>query len=803
MIKIWLKIFYRNLKKNLLNTGVNILGLTLGLTGLLIVLLYFYDEKGYNQWNPNKEHIYRLSIKSSKNGIWSVNTVGAYTYFNTDVPEVESTLLVSPFYESRLIKVGKQKTICSKVTYFQGDFFSFFPYSIRSGKLNDFTIKPNQIAISEKMSEQLFKGENPIGKHLIIEEKNWEISVVYKVQGHAHIEPQILIPYEDLDVNWGDYQNEVFCKVNPNANIGIIKSKMDHIIIERFSKPIAKEMGLSLAEFTETYGIMEVIPEQLSTIRFHHIAKSGGPEGSGNYKLIMVLLSLSILLILISCVNFINLSTASASQRAKEIGVKKTLGLLKYNLIFQYVLEICVQAATALIFSCILVELLLPLFNQFLDKNLSIYNPFVLGVLGAVTFGIAIIVGIVPALYLSNFKPSKVLKGNFSRSKGGVYLRHLMLSVQFLISGFFLIGVFVIYSQIDFMMNKDLGFEKDHILVVDVYDIGKQSEKYDLLKSVLTQKPDIVDVSRSVFVPGNGFASGTNFNYNGESFNAANNVTDYNYIDFAGIKLLKGRTLSERYAQDTLTSIVINETAARRIGIYNDPIGKKIKIGWSSPNRDGNMEVVGLIQDYHTSGFDEEIGPMFMMHYNTFKSSSDWVNNIQIKIKPEHIQETISTIESFWKNNIDADYPFTYTFLDKNFEYTYKRFKKQQTLFLILSVVVILISLLGLFALATLTIQQRLKEVAIRKTLGASVKQIMIPLLKQFIQMALFASVLLIPIAYYFMQEWLNDFVYRIDMPFWPYVLTPFILLILVSVVVGVKAYQATKVDLIKYLKFE
>ncbi len=803
MIKIWLKIFYRNLKKNLLNTGVNILGLTLGLTGLLIVLLYFYDEKGYNQWNPNREDIYRLSIKSSKNGIWSVNTVGAYTYFNTDIPEVESTLLVSPFYESRLIKVGKQKTICGKVTYFQGDFFSFFPYSIRSGLLNDFNTKPNQIAISEKMSEQLFKGENPIGKHLIIEEKNWEISVVYKIQGHAHIEPQILIPYEDLDVNWGDYQNEVFCKVQPNTSIGVIKSKMDHIIIERFSKPIAKEMGLSLAEFNETYGIMEVVPEQLSTIRFHHIAKSGGPEGSGNYKLIMVLLSLSILLILISSVNFINLSTASASQRAKEIGVKKTLGLQKLNLIFQYVLEIGVQAVIAFMFSCILVELLLPLFNQFLDKNLSIYNPFVLGVLAAVTFGIAIIVGIVPALYLSNFKPSKVLKGNFSRSKGGVYLRHLMLSIQFLISGFFLIGVFVIYSQIDFMMNKDLGFEKDHILVVDVYDIGKQSEKYDLLKSVLTQKPDIVDVSRSVFVPGNGFASGTNFNYNGESFNAANNVTDYNYVDFAGIKLLKGRTLSERYAQDTLTSIVINETAARRIGIYNDPIGKKIKIGWSSPNRDGNMEVVGLIQDYHTSGFDEEIGPMFMMHYNTFKSSSDWVNNIQIKIKPEHIQETISTIESFWKNNIDADYPFTYTFLDKNFEYTYKRFKKQQTLFLILSFVVILISLLGLFALATLTIQQRLKEVAIRKTLGASVKQIMIPLLKQFIQMALFASVLLIPIAYYFMQEWLNDFVYRIDMPFWPYVLTPFILLILVSVVVGVKAYQATKVDLIKYLKFE
>lgn len=191
------------------------------------------------------------------------------------------------------------------------------------------------------------------------------------------------------------------------------------------------------------------------------------------------------------------------------------------------------------------------------------------------------------------------------------------------------------------------------------------------------------------------------------------------------------------------------------------------------------------------------------MHYNTFMSSNGWVDQVQIKIKPQEIDRTIADIEAFWKKHIDAEYPFTYTFLDKNFENTYKRYQKQQTLFLILSSVVILMSLLGLFALATLTIQQRLKEVAIRKTLGASVKQIMLPLLKQFLQITIWASIILIPIAYYFMQEWLNDFVYRVKMPMWPYILTPIVLLVLVTVVVGVKAYQATKVDLIKYLKFE
>lgn len=803
MLKVWFKIFYRNQKKNWLNACVNITGLSLGLAGLLIVLLYFYDEKSYDQWNPNKDLTYRLATKSSQNGIWAVNTKGAYTYFKSDIPEVESTLLVSPFYQNRMVKQGNSKTICNKVLRFDGHFFDFFPFTILSGQTEVFNSKPNQVALSKEMAYRLFASKNPIGKHLTIENESYEVAVVYEIPGKAHYEPEMLYKYKDLEVNWGDYQNELFCKLTPGTDMSQVKKKMDQVIVDRFYTVSAKEGGISLQEFQDTYGFIEVLPEPLSTLHFHHQAKSAGPEGSGNYKLIMVLMSLSILLILISCVNFINLSTASASQRAKEVGVKKTLGLVKSNLIIHYVFEILIQAVISLLLACILVELILPLFNQFLSKDLNLFNGEVLSLVSFVALVITLFIGIIPALYLSNFKSSEVLKGNFSRSKSGVYLRQAMLSIQFLISGFFLIGVFVIYSQIDFMMKKDIGFNKDHILVIDVYDIGEQSKKYEILKSRLIKNKGIVDISRSVFVPGNGYASGTNFNYQGKSFNAGNNVIDYNYVDFSGVSLLKGRTLSPQFAQDTITSILINETAAKGVGIYNDPIGKIIEIGWSSGHRDGKMEVVGLIKDYHTSGFDEVISPMFMMHYNTFKSSSDWLNSIQIKIKPEEIQQTVADIEAFWKKHIDSDYPFTYTFLDQNFALTYERYQKQQHLFFILSLVVIIMSLLGLFALATLTIQQRLKEVAIRKTLGASVKQIMIPLLRQFIKMSVVASVILIPIAYYFMQEWLNDFVYRINMPVWPFLITPLILLILVTLVVGVKAYQATKVDLIKYLKFE
>ena len=236
--------------------------------------------------------------------------------------------------------------------------------------------------------------------------------------------------------------------------------------------------------------------------------------------------------------------------------------------------------------------------------------------------------------------------------------------------------------------------------------------------------------------------------------------------------------------------------------LLTQPIGEIVNIGWSEDDTE-NFEIIGVIKDFHFEGFDSKIAPMFLGLWNTFDFAKTWIPAIQFKIKGNNIDRTIAEIETFWKQNVDAKYPFSYKFLDDNFAESYEKYKKQQTMFLILSILVILISLLGLFALATLTIQQRLKEVAIRKTLGASVQEIMIQLLKNFLKVVVISSLILIPIAYYFMENWLENFVYRIDMPLFPYILTPIILILLVFVVVGLKAYSATKIDLIKYLKFE
>jgi len=804
MLQTWIKLFFRNSKKNWLNLVVNISGLTLGFAGLLIVLLYFNDELSYNDWNPNKDEIYRVANTSRENGIWFTSTSAEAILFKSDIPEVEETVLISPFYRSRVLIDGERKVYTEKMTQTEPNFFDFFPFTILDGSTTKFAENRKHIAISKELATKFYGKRSPIGEMVKIDGNDHIVTVVYEVQGNAHYESELLMQFrEPFELHWGNFQNELFCKLTKGTNIDEVRQKMNTVIIDKNVKPRLAENNMTLEEVREKFGIMETLLEQLSTIRLHHKANHAGPGGKGNYQLLLVLLGLSILLIVISCVNFINLSTASASQRAKEVGVKKTLGLSKKQLIFQYIFEILLQGLIALLFGLILVEFLLPYFNQFMDKNITLLNGGILLKLIGIAIVTSIIIGAIPALYLANFKTVEVLKGNFSRSKKGVIARNIMLGLQFLISGFFLIGVLVIYSQMAFMINKDLGFTKEQTLVVDVYNIGDEYKKYELLKSAMTSHKNIAEISTSMFVPGDGNVNGTSIRYEDESFNSASNTIDHNYIDFAKLHLLKGRAFSEAFASDTVSNIIINETTAKRLGIYNDPIGKKVRIGWQPDEDERQLEVIGMIKDYHFDGFDVKIDPMFLIHWKTFPMAKNWVNNIQFKVKTGDISKTIAAISTFWKENVDDKYPFSYKFLDQRFAKTYEKYEKQQTMFLILSTIVIIISLLGLFALATLTIQQRLKEVAIRKTLGASVKEIIFQLVKSFLKITMIAVLVLLPISYYLMQGWLDNFVYRINMPIWPYIITPIVLVLLVFVVVGIKALNATKIDLIKYLKFE
>ncbi|MGY0408841.1 MAG: FtsX-like permease family protein, partial [Polaribacter sp.] len=548
--------------------------------------------------------------------------------------------------------------------------------------------------------------------------------------------PNIVIQFrKQPEGNWGRFSNSLFIKTTKNANVKSLEKKAVVVWYQKQVLPSAEAEGVTPKVFIEKHGRITPFFEPLKDIRLKTIASDAGPEGKGNYQLILIMLSLSVLLILISCVNFINLSIASATQRAKEVGVKKTLGLSKGLLIRQYALEIVLQGFVAFVLSLLVVEFMLPYFNDFMDKDISILESNLLLKVGVLAIIISFVIGSIPAIYISKFKAVEVLKGNVSRSKKGVFARNIMLGVQFLISGFFLTGSIIINKQVQYMMHKDLGFKGDQVITISMNTYKDRYRKYLLAKKELIKHPNIKAVTSNLFTIGGGASVSTNFDYKGISIQTNVNAMDYNYLDVMGIKILKGRGLKEEIASDTIKNILINETLAKALHIYDNPIGKKLNAGFGYKDNDGkNLQVIGMVKDYNVTGLNTKIQPIVFMHWNNFDVTKNNFWSIQFKIKPNNVQETFDFIEKYWEKNIEQGYPFQPQFVNKRFAKTYKKYQKQQTLFFILTCVVIIISLLGLFALATLTIQQRLKEVAIRKTLGASTKEIIFQLIKNFLK---------------------------------------------------------------------
>ena len=375
MVKTWFKIFFRNSQKNWLNVSVNVLGLTLGITGLVLVLLYMNDEMSYNAWNPHKDRIYRLANVLQNGEIWHVGTTAEKESFLEEIPEIEEVLMVSPFYNDRMVETNSKSQFMGKISQAEKNFFDFFPFEVVQGSVDEFVKAPNHMAISDEMIPIFFKDLNPIGETIKIGSAEYIVTVVYQKPQHSHFEPQFLIQFErELPYSHGNYNYELFCKVASGADITVVKQKMDDVILRKLTDT---EDGAG-ADIAETIGQIKIAPELLKDIRLHHQAENSGPEGMGDYQLMMVLLGLSILLIIISAVNFINLSTASATQRAKEVGIKKTLGLSKKQLSTHYILEIVFQGLVSLVLALILVETLLPYYNDFLDKSMALNSGWLL-----------------------------------------------------------------------------------------------------------------------------------------------------------------------------------------------------------------------------------------------------------------------------------------------------------------------------------------------------------------------------------------------------------------------------------------
>lgn len=810
MLKNWLKIFFYQIKDNKLFTALNVLGLSIGIAGLIFAILYWNDEHSYNEWNPDKERIFISISDLGDNAVWATNVAGFEPYLK-DFKEVESYCYFDNWYGENIIRYKNKKEII-KVTDAQKDFFKFFPFEFIKGSLKNALPDNSSIVLSEKTAQELFGDEDPLGKEVLYSEKKFIVRGVYKIPGKSSMAPMAVTGRIDSRLEgdrpqWGNFNYGLMIKLKDPTQATAVKLKLERLLFENRDLKWAKEEGITPEAWrkknSEGHG-SKIILEPLTDARLHSVTENFA-EGRGNYQFLMIMMGLSLLILILAIVNYVNLATANAIKRAKEVGVRKILGASKSNIVKQFIFETVLTTGFSVLIALVIVELSLPYYNEFLSKNLVIHSgQFYLQII--LIFGLVILLGgFFPAIYVSNFETLKVLKGNFGRSKNGIWLRNSMLILQFAIASFFIVGSYIVYEQVSYMSSKDLGFQGDQVLQIDYrnsYDyhekdyLQKIVQRYETIRQELSKIKGVKQVSMGSFDFGGGANSSSGFDYNGKSVQGKNMAVDFGMLNMMNIKIAKGRDFSPTFSLDSVNSIILNETAIRLIG-EKDPIGKEIN--WN----DKKLKIVGVAKDFHINGPQEEIPPMTIFHYKTIDWMIQNANKIFVKIEAQHMESAVKEIESFWTKKVDTEYPFKYDFVNKSYARSYKMYVNQRNLFSLLNLVVILIALSGLFALASYSIQRRMKEIAIRKTLGAETKVLLRELSKQYVLFCIIGFLIALFPVYFLLNKWLENFAYRIDISIAPFLIGFLALMFLMLLVVLSRAYQATRINVLNYLKYE
>lgn len=810
MILNWIKIFVYQLKQNLLFSILNVLGLAIGIAGIIFAILYWNEEHSYNAWNPDKERVFQSINRVSPTDYWASNVAPLEAHLKTEFDEIESYCFMDNWYFEDVVKYKNKKEVF-KITDAQQTFFEMFPFHFIKGNAQTALKDHTSIALSQDAADKLFGNEDPMGKIVTYSDKKLVVRGVYIVPGKSSIQPQAVINLIDNrlkdDSSWGNFSYGLMLKLkNPDDKDKVI-AKIQHLMFQNRVVKWAKDEGITVDQWLKKNGgdDLKVILEPLKDVRLHSIT-DGFAEGKGNYQFLLIMVGLSVLILILSIVNYVNLATANAIKRAKEVGVRKIIGASKNNIVKQFLFETTIMTTFAILLALAIVELSLPYYNEFLNKNLLIHGEqFYMQLAGIFVFTIAV-AGIFPAVYVSNFETLKVLKGNFGRSKSGIWLRNGMLILQFSIATFFITGSYIVYEQIQYISNKDLGFKGSQVLSItykNKYDWKEKDYKkkifgkYYMIKSEISKIKGVEQVATGAFSFGSGDGSISGFTYkNGNHIQGRNMGVDFGMLEMMQIKIKEGRSLSEKFASDTISSMLINETAAKEMNEPN-PLGKEIN--WN----DKNLKIIGVVKDFNLYGPQEKVPPMVFFHFKTIDWMLQNANKIHVKIASENIEQTIADIEKFWIKNVNGDYPFQYDFVDKQYARTYETYVKQKNLFSLLNFIVILIALFGLFALASFSIQRRMKEIAIRKTLGAETSSLLRELSKQYLLFCIIGFVVAFVPTWYVLDKWLENFAFRIDISATPFFIGFVVLSLLTIVIVLTKAFQATRIDVLKYLKYE
>jgi putative ABC transport system permease protein len=805
MIKNYFKIAFRNLRKNLGFTTINIIGLAIGLASCLMIMLYVSDELSFDKFHPKADRIYRIHTDIKFAGkemelAFSSDPIGET--LKKDYPQVEQYVRLAP-NGNTLVKKGNESFNEPNVLFADSTFFGVFSYKLLSGNPTTVLAEPNALAISKKLAEKYFGSvQNAMNQTLILENTmHCKVAGVYEnMPENAHFQTDILISMKTQVYQWGNFLSHnhyTYIVLKKGTGPSVMESKFEEVTQKHLGPQMQKVMGVGMENFRKSGSYIRYALMPLTKIHLHS-NRTGELASNGSIQYVYIFSAIALFILLIACINFMNLSTARSVNRAKEVGIRKVLGSLRSSLMSQFLIESIVLVAISMVIGVLLVYLALPLFNDISSKTLiisSLLNWQSLLILLAIPFVVGGIAGSYPALFLSKFQPILVLKGKLSGTNRD-NIRSSLVVFQFMTSIVLIISTLVVYQQLNYIQNKQLGFTKDQVLIVhEAYALGEKTETF---KNEILRQPNIISGTMSGFLPVNSSRSNTPFFPEGEidhnkAVSIQNWSVDYDYLKTMGMEIVQGRNFSKDYGTDS-TGIIINETAVKKFGFAN-PLGKSVSSFQLNLKDFDTYTIIGVIKDFHFESLRNEISALSMKLGRSRGA-------VSFKINGQNIPQTVKQIEAKWQEMANGQ-PFKYGFMDEEFDQMYRSETRIGTLALIFAFLSILIACLGLFGLAAFMAEQRTKEIGIRKVLGASVPNIVQMLSKDFLKLVFISTVIAFPIAWWAMHKWLQDFAYRIDIEWWVFALAGVMALLIALLTVSFQAVKAAVANPVKSLRTE
>jgi putative ABC transport system permease protein len=803
MFKNYLKIAIRNFRKYKLFSFINVIGLAIGIAACAVISLWVLREMSYDRFHKKAQRIYRIERELFRDNLYSRWPITGGNYRDalvSDFPEIENAVR----FWGKVISVKDYRDTIHRQEMFAVDnaIFDIFDFNLEIGDEQSALLEPMTVVLTRENAVKYFGTESALGKTLSLEWGQGKLAdfkvtgILEKVPHNSHIHFDMLISIssypESRFSNWRSNYLYTYVLVKPNTSKAFFEDKLKDFVDQRL-KP---HYGDLLIPGVTIHDVLKMHLFPITDIHLHP-SVNWEVEAGGNITLVYIFSSVAILILIIACINFMNLSTARANKRAKEVSLRKTVGALKTQLREQFIFESLFLAVFALVISIFLVSLTIPLYNSIFNEKLSLTMLFefknILILLG-MTLAVGIVAGLYPAVYLTRFDPVLVLKGGSQSPSGKSAFRRNMVVIQFIISITLIIGMFTVYKQMRFIHMQSLGFEKENVVIIPArsQQIG---QSYETFRNELLRHPQIESMTVSNDVFGDAFFSNRSFYDRQKPHDHVNLIfltCDYDFLTTYRMEVIAGRGFSRDFKSDAPGTIILNEAAAKRIGwTPEQAIGKKLD--WGDPTK--AVSVVGVVKNFHFKSLRREIEPVALLLF------PEYIREISVRILPGNLKETVTFIQQKWKAIFPAD-SFQYSFLDSRISHLYDNERKMRDIFIVFSVFSVLVACLGLLGLSAFTAEVRTKEIGIRKTLGASTRSVTILLSREFIKWIIIANIAAWPLAWIVMTRWLENFAYKASIGWFIFFSSGSITLVialLTFIFQAIKAARANPVDSLKY----